>query len=150
MGKIIGIASCEKKGGSMVVYASAKASIESGIGDDYRGIVQEDSGYQLTIIAVENWNRVCSELGRKLHWTTRGANLIIEGVDLENSTGDLLKIGNFFVEITGEYKPEQNMDDKILGLRDALVENWRGGVTAKVIQNGIVNENDEVIRGVRE
>jgi MOSC domain-containing protein YiiM len=150
MGKVIGIASCEKKGGEMVVYASAKASIETGIADDYRGIDSSFADYQITIMAIESWKEVCEELNRKIHWTTRGANLLIEGVDLTDSVGDLLKIGNFFVAITNEFKPLESMDNKFSGLKNALTPNWRGGVIGKIVQNGIVKEDDEVIRGVKE
>ena len=147
MGKVIGIAGCKKKGSEMVVFASAKVSFNHGIGDDYHGAKQDDR--QVTIITLENWNTVCAELNRNLHWTMRRANLIIEGVDLKDSTGNILKIGDFFLEITGELSPCHIMDEQFNGLKDALQPEWRGGITAKVIREGFVSEGDKVAIGER-
>lgn len=143
MGKVIGIAGCDKKGAEMVVFAAAKVSFEHGIGDDYHGTIQNDR--QVTIMTQESWDAVCKELDRKLHWTKRRANIMIEGIDLENSTGNRLKIGNFYIEITGEFKPGKFMDEQFIGLKKALTPNWRGGVTGRVVQEGNVNEGDAVV-----
>lgn len=142
MGKVIGIAGKEKTGPDMVVYASAKASIEKGIGDDIRGAAQGDR--QVSIMALESWNEVCTELDRKLHWTKREVNILVEGVDLVDSVGDILKIGEFYIEITGELKPGNKMDKVFVGLKDALSPNWRGGVTGKVLNDGMIHEGDKV------
>lgn len=142
MGKVIGIAAKEKEGTDMVVYASAKASIEKGIGDDYRGAKKDDR--QVSVMTLESWNAVCSELDRKLHWTKRNANILIEGIDLEDSIGNILKIGDFYIEITGELKPGNKMDKVFVGLKQALTPKWRGGVTGKVIREGMIHENDKV------
>ena len=136
MGKVIGITTRIEKRGPMVVYASAKVSFDHGVGDDYRGLTRNDR--QVTVMTEENWNVVCEELDRKLHWTTRRANILISGVDLENTTGKLLKIGNFFLEITGELAPCYRMDEELNGLKKALTPNWRGGVTCKILKEGIV------------
>ena len=145
MGKVIGITTRIEKRGPMVVYASAKVSFDHGVGDDYRGLTRNDR--QVTVMTEENWNVVCEELDRKLHWTTRRANILISGVDLENTTGKLLKIGNFFLEITGELAPCYRMDEELNGLKKALTPNWRGGVTCKILKEGIVNEGDKVTIG---
>ena len=145
MGKVIGIATRIEKGAPMVVYASAKVSFDQGIGDDSRGLIQGDK--QVTVMTQECWDAVCDDLGKKLHWTTRRANIIIEGIDLENTKGDLLKIGNFMLEITGELESCHRMDDQIVGLTEALRPNWRGGVMCKILREGVVNENDEVLIG---
>jgi len=142
MGKVIGIATRDEKRGPMVVYASAKVSFEKGIGDDSRGLVRGDR--QVTVMTEESWDDASAELNRKLHWTIRRANILVAGVDLENTTGNILKIGKFFLEITGELKPCARMDEQIVGLTDALVPNWRGGVMCKILSEGIVSEGDQV------
>ena len=145
MGKVIEIATRDKAKSPMVVYASAKVSFDKGIGDDSRGIIKGDR--QVTVMAQESWDKVCEEMGMKLHWTTRRANILISGIDLENSTGMILKIGDFFLEITGELNPCQRMDDQVVGLTKALTPNWRGGVTCKILSEGYVNEKDVVAIG---
>ncbi|MFT5779388.1 MAG: MOSC domain-containing protein YiiM [Crocinitomicaceae bacterium] len=142
MGKVIGIAAHNEYKGPMVVYASAKVSFDQGIADDIRGAKQNNR--QVTILRKEDWSTVCAEIGSKLHWTTRRANILVEGIDLENSTGKLLKIGRFHLEITGELWPCERMDAEMLGLTQALTPNWRGGVTCRLLSEGVVNEGDEV------
>ena len=149
MGKVIGIATCDQKGSEMVVNASAQVTMEKGIGGDYRGARTDARDRQVSIMTQENWDLVCQELGSKLHWTMRKANIIISGIDLENSTGSILKIGNFFLEITGELPVGNGMEKQYSGLQKALTPNWRGGVTAKVVQDGMIFENDEVLLGDR-
>ena len=145
MGKVIGIATRIEKRAPMVVYASAKITFDKGVGDDSRGVIKGDR--QVTVMTVESWEAVCADLDRNLHWTTRRANILIEGVDLENTKGDLLKIGKFHLEITGELKPCYRMDEQKEGLTKALTPNWRGGVMCKILSEGIVSEGDQVTLG---
>ena len=142
MGEVIGIATREKSKAPMMVHSSAKVSFDNGIGDDSRGL--RKGNRQVTVMSSESWDTVCKELDKKIHWTTRRANLIIEGINLENTKGMLLKIGDFTLEITGELNPCNRMDDQVQGLTDALTSNWRGGVTCKILSEGIVNEGDKV------
>ena len=125
-----------------MVFAAAKVSFAKGIGDDSRGAIRNDR--QVTVMTKESWDEVCTEQKRKMHWTTRRANILIEGINLENSTGKKLKIGNFLMEITGELVPCNRMDEQFLGLTDALKPNWRGGVTCKLLSEGEVREKDQV------
>ncbi len=147
MGKVVEIATRDKKRAPMVVYASAKISFERGVGDDSRGLIKGDR--QVTVMTQEGWNAATEELDRNIHWTTRRANILVEGINLENTTGDLLKVGNFLLEITGELKPCSRMDEQIVGLTKALTPDWRGGVTCKILSEGIVNEGDQVTLGER-
>ena len=142
MGKLIGIAAHKERKGQMTVYAAAKVSFKQGVADDFRGAKQNDR--QVTIITKEGWDAACNDLGKKLHWSTRRANLLVEGMDFENTTGRLLKIGDFNLEITGELVPCSRMDDELLGLKDALVPEWRGGVTCKLLSEGKVQEGGSV------
>lgn len=145
MGKVIEIATHNKKGAEMVICASARVSREYGVGDDYRGVIHDDR--QVSVMTKENWVESCKELGRKLHWTTRRANIYLGDIDLANSTGMLLKIGDVYLEITGELKAGRGMDKQIEGLSKVLQPNWRGGVSCKVLTPGVINEGDEVLLG---
>lgn len=142
MGKVVGICTRIAKKAPMVIYASAKVSFDHGIGDDSRGLIKGDR--QVTVMTREGWEAACKDLNSKMHWSTRRANILVEGLDLENSTGDILKIGSFYLEITGELDPCQRMDDECVGLKKALTPNWRGGVTCKILSEGIVSEDDVV------
>ena len=142
MGNVLGISARIESRAPMVVFASAKVSFKHGVGDDSRGLKR--NGRQITIMSKEAWEDTLSDLGQDLHWTTRRANILIEGIGLENTTGKVLKVGSFLVEITGELNPCYRMDEQADGLTKALTPNWRGGVTCKLLREGIVNENDSV------
>lgn len=148
MGKVIGIAAKETKESPSTVYASAKISFKNGVADDYRGEANKE--HQISIITQESWDEVCKELNTKLHWTLSDANILVEGIDLNNTVGDYLKIGNFYLEITGENKPTDKYNDVFIGLKEALTSNLRGGVIAKVYSEGIITENDSITIMVKE
>ena len=142
MGNVVGISTRIESRAPMVVFASAKVSFDHGVGDDFRGLKRNDR--QITLMSVEGWGAALKDLDKHLHWTTRRANILVEGIDLENTTGEVLKIGNFLVEITGELNPCERMDEQVVGLTKALTPNWRGGVTCKLLSEGIVNEKDKI------
>ncbi|MBS4062170.1 MAG: MOSC domain-containing protein, partial [Bacteroidetes bacterium] len=99
---------------------------------------------QVTVLSEEAFNEACAELGAALPWTIRRANLLISGINLENSKGKSLEIGDVVLEITGETDPCYRMDEQFEGLKDALQPNWRGGVTCRVVSEGNINLGDEV------
>ena len=142
MGNVIGISTRIKSRAPMELFASAKVSFEHGVGNDFRGLKR--NGRQITIMSLEGWEAALLDLGKDLHWTTRRANILVKGIDLHNTTGEVLKVGSFLVEITGELIPCHRMDEQMAGLTKALTPNWRGGVTCKLLREGIVNENDLV------
>ena len=142
MGNVLGISARIESRAPMVVFASAKVSFKHGVGEDFRGLKRNDR--QITLMSIEGWKAALKDLGKDLHWTTRRANILVEGIDLENTTGEVLEVGSFLVEITGELNPCYRMDEQVAGLTKALTPNWRGGVTCKLLREGIVSEKDKV------
>jgi MOSC domain-containing protein YiiM len=126
----------------MTLAESAKVTFVNGIGYDSRGAMQNNR--QITVMTKENWEIICDELQCNIPWTTRRANILIEGLDLKNTTGQQLRIGNFRLEITGETHPCNRMDEQFDGLTNALTPNWRGGVTCKLISEGEIKLGDRV------
>ena len=61
---------------------------------------------------------------------------LIEGISLEATTGQVLKIGSIELEITGELVPCNRMDEQFDGLTSILEKDWRGGVTCLVKSEG--------------
>lgn len=141
-GKILGIATREKTRAIMDEHTSAPITFENGVGQDSRG--KKRNKRQVTILTNENWHSTCKELGSEIPWTTRRANILIEGIELKDKTGCQLKIGTAIVEITGELEPCNRMDEQFEGLTKILSSDWRGGVTCKLIQEGEIHLNDEV------
>ena len=142
MGKIIAIATRKKTKAEMDEHSSATISFDNGVGQDSRG--KKRNNRQVTIMTSENWHSTCKELGKEIPWTTRRANILIEGIELKDLKECQLKIGTAIVEITGELEPCNRMDAQFEGLTQILAKDWRGGVTCKLIQEGEIYLNDKV------
>jgi MOSC domain-containing protein YiiM len=122
-------------------------TVDAGLEGDFRGAKVKSR--QITILALEAWNDAMAELGDlagpcDLPWTTRRANLLVEGVLLPRAVGAQLRIGDVLLEVTGQTNPCHRMEQARIGLFSALQLHWRGGVTCRVIESGIVARGDRV------
>lgn len=142
MGVLLGIATRPVKKAPMEELVSAAVTFEKGVAEDSRGKFRNHR--QVTVISSEVWNKVCTEMNKSMPWTTRRANLLVEGIDLEKTTGNRLHFGSCVLEITGELEPCNRMDHQYMGLTNALKDDWRGGVTCKIIQEGKIALGDKV------
>ena len=115
----------------------------AGVDGDARG---KPGKRQVTLLSLEQWQLACSELNVSLPWTTRRANLLVEGVVFDASfVGKQIKIGQLILLVTGETDPCPKMDAQFQGLTQALTPDWRGGVCCKVIADGRITVGDEVL-----
>ncbi len=115
--------------------------VSDGIAGDARGV---RAGRQVTVVFREGWEAACRDLGVELPWTTRRANLLVEGVPVVPRKGRRLVIGAAVLEVTQETQPCQIMEAAHRGLRAALTPDWRGGVCCRVVQGGAIRIGDRV------
>ena len=141
MGRLAGIARREAKRAAMQLLEQADISSATGVANDFRG---RPGKRQVTLISSRAWEAACHELGRELPWTTRRSNLLVEGMDLPQRTGDVIAIGDVRLEVTMEVDPCSRMDEQCEGLTKALSPDWRGGVACTVLAGGQVSLGDEV------
>lgn len=99
---------------------------------------------QVTIIAREAWAAATERLGVEIDPSARRANLMVSGVDLENTRGKILQIGSCRIQVWGETRPCERMDQARMGLRAALGEQCRGGVFGEVLDDGEIALGDGV------
>jgi MOSC domain-containing protein YiiM len=140
-GRLAGIARREKKRAPMQTLESADISSDTGVAADFRGLPGDR---QVTVMSAAAWRAACAELQRDVAWTTRRANLFVDGLKLPRHAGAELHIGDVRLKITGELDPCSRMDEQCPGLTAALTPDWRGGVTCSVLQGGRVSLGDDV------
>jgi MOSC domain-containing protein YiiM len=112
-----------------------------------RGIVgnaNQGGRRQVTIISREAWDAVERELGETVPPATRRANLLVRGIELANTRGRVLRIGQCRVRVYGETKPCRQMEEARAGLQSALQPEWRGGVFAEALDDGVIAVGDPV------
>ena len=140
-GELIGIAIRKKSRAPMELVDTADISIDLGIDGDFRG---NHKKRQITLLAKEAWEDTCADLGTKMSWTTRRANLLTKEISFENTTGSHLQIGDVVLQVTGETQPCYRMNEAYSGLQEALAPNWRGGILCLVLTGGRIQIGDSI------
>ena len=123
-----------------VMDAVPEAELVAGRG--VRGSADQGGKRQITIIAAEAWDAVQEELKTGIDPAARRANVMLHGIDLENTRGRMLRLGPCLVRIYGEVRLCSQMDDAQPGLREALRKHWRGGVFGEIIEGGTIHIGD--------
>lgn len=119
--------------------AQALAIAGQGLDGDHAG----GGKRQITILSREAWDAACRTLGRALDPGTRRANVMVSGIDLAAAIGAILELGSVRIEVLGETRPCELMDDGgRLGLQAALRPGRRGGVYGRILQGGILHVGD--------
>lgn len=151
MGRIEAIWTKRMKRGPMDAVDRATLVAGGGIEDDAnRGRARR----QVTVIDRAAWERATGELGVDVDPSARRANVMVSGVELEESRGRVLRLGSCRVRIEGETTPCHRMDEARDGLQEALGPEWRGGVYGIVLDDGEIRVGDtagfdDEVRGSR-
>ena len=147
MGVLTGIARHGRPRGPIEVLESVHVSVEAGLAGDFRGAVKpgRSAKRQVSLIERADWDAAMAELGVDHHWSVRRANLLVEGLDLPQRPGALVRIGESVVlEIMMECDPCSRMEEIEPGLKAALTPDWRGGALARVIEGGDIRLGDSI------
>jgi len=139
--RLIGIARVHELRAPLEELETTTISVANGIDGDVRG---QKPGRQVSVLFREGWGDACRAVGVDLPWTTRRANLCVEGLDFPHAAGWRMQIGEAVLEVTEETKPCHLMERAHSGLRLAMVPAWRGGVCCKVIEGGSIARGDTV------
>lgn len=142
MASLQGISYKVVKRGPMLETSTALVTTSTGVAQDIFG---KPGKRQVTVLSSEQWEQACESLDIQLPWTTRRANLLVEGITFsKKSVGKMLHIGHLQLLVTGETDPCKKMESAHKGLEAALTPNWRGGVTCKVLNDANINIGDQV------
>lgn len=126
--------------GPMDPVRTASVRAEHGI----VGNVNRSRIRQVTIIEQEVWDALMRETGSSAPPCTRRANLMVSGTSLANTRGRVLRIGAVRLQIAGETKPCERMEEAVPGLQAAMRPDWRGGAYAQVLDEGEITIGDDV------
>lgn len=112
----------------------ASASAEAG--DGLIGNANRGGRRQVTIISRERWDELMRDLGADVPPSARRANLMISGLDLQDSRGRILRVGETRLRINGETRPCERMEEAHAGLQALMRDRWGGGAFAEVLAGG--------------
>ncbi len=141
VGKVLGIALRTTENGPMREVSAARASENGGLDGD----VQPSADRGITFLAAGQWKQVTDELGSRLPWHTRRANILVGSDALGDLIGKTIKIGEVRIRINAETKPCGLMDKLHDGLRAALKPDCRGGVYGTILRGGQIRVGDDVV-----
>ena len=99
---------------------------------------------QVTVISEESWADALAALGEQVDPGARRANLMVSGVELAQTRGQILRVGRCRLRIWSECVPCERMDEARPGLRAALRPDWRGGACAEILEGGEIRVGDPV------
>ncbi len=99
---------------------------------------------QVTLIQVEDLKAIASYLGREeIDPALTRRNIVSEGINLLSLKGKRFKIGEAVLEYTGDCHPCSRMEES-LGHGGYNAMRGHGGITAKVIEGGVIREGDDI------
>jgi MOSC domain-containing protein YiiM len=98
----------------------------------------------VTIISVERWAELSEAVGADIDPVVRRANLLVSGIDLTESRNRTLLVGGCRLQIGGETRPCERMEEAHAGLQEAMRPRWGGGAWATVEVGGEIKNGDPV------
>jgi MOSC domain-containing protein YiiM len=112
-----------------------------------RGIVgnaNQGGMRQVTLLSRETWIELMRQLDASLEPRARRANLVLSGIDLENTRDRILHVGTCRLRVRGETRPCEQMEAALGGLQAAMRAHWSGGAFAEVLHGGEIAVGDRV------
>ena len=124
--------------------ATSLPEVEAMAGVGLRGDHPRKERRHLTLLSNEAWDQALAEMGDDLPACTRRANLVVEGIDLRQTIGKRLLIGEVETLVLAETQPCDLMEQQRAGLRAALTPEMRGGVNGTIEVGGTIRVGDAV------
>lgn len=142
-GKVVWIGLRPTRAGVISEVKEVKVNLENGLeGDHYQG--NNEKKRQVTLIQSEHLDAVASILQKeKIDPALTRRNIVVRGINLLSLKDRKFLIGTALLEMTGECHPCSRMEEN-LGEGGYNAMRGHGGITARVIREGIVRVDDFV------
>ncbi|ACE85684.1 MOSC domain-containing protein [Cellvibrio japonicus] len=132
--------------GEVMSVASTQAVEGLGLEGDHRMKKTPGSARQVTLISREYIEAICRHTGHNaIDPALLRRNLVISGMNLNVLRYQRLQIGNAILETSALCHPCSRMDEA-LGAGGAAAMFGYGGLCAKVVQGGIIQVGNAVLR----
>jgi MOSC domain-containing protein YiiM len=143
----IGIRPVRRK--PLAVKMEVKATPEEGlVGDHYAG--KYNTNRQVTLIQAEHLAAIASFVGLpEIEPGLLRRNIVVKGVNLLALKDKKFRIGEALLEMTGACHPCSRMEE-VLGPGGYNAVRGHGGITARVLEGGLIRVGDEVKVAVEE
>lgn len=127
---------------ALVPVEAVRAELESGLeGDRYAG---KTGKRQVTLINAEHLVAIASMLGRpEVSPVLLRRNIVVKGINLLALKDKTFRIGQAVLETTGECHPCSRMEEN-LGPGGYNAVRGHGGITARVMEEGMIRVGDQV------
>jgi MOSC domain-containing protein YiiM len=126
----------------MIELDAVEARLEAGLtGDRARPGVR--NARQVTLIQWEHLAVISSLMGRPVSPEDLRRNIVVSGINLFSLKGRRFKIGQAIFETTGWCQPCARLQNN-LGPGTFQAVRGHGGITARVLQSGIIRLDDTV------
>lgn len=145
-GKLEWIGLRSERRGDVIVVNSAEAIVDLGLVGDHRMKKTPGSARQVTIISREYIQQICQHSGHSaIDPRLLRRNLVISGMNMNLLRYQRLQIGGVILETNALCHPCSRMDEA-LGKGGTAAMFGYGGLCAKIIEGGVLNVGDAVIR----
>jgi MOSC domain-containing protein YiiM len=128
---------------ALVPVETALAVAASGLqGDHYK--TRSDGKRQVTLIQTEDLQAIASYVTQQeVPPDLLRRNIVTEGINLLALKGKRFRVGDALLEYTGECHPCSRMEEN-LGTGGYNAVRGHGGITARVIEGGLIRLGDEL------